>query len=1203
MNNNETEKVKKSGKPNKVGIYPVCQGAMCKCNSAKVPKTLAEFEVMSQETVFLNDKEGKEKKVGTTLDLAVPFAKKIATFSDCKNQPMGFGIFKVCTPNIVEWKKSYEAIKLDNGATALIKESEGVCSFGGKISFETHGQTQTITPAEVAATPPEIAAMLTDNFLSEEEQSKLAAGTFSQKDLASIKVSAIKTTDTQRPKKKTYTYMNERKTIEFKAYFEKKIPTEKEKSGLNWVVYMKENKHYREVDTFVDKGELFKFPYRTQGLYVVEAFTKEKQFNRQAGKGGVIKFVRIDGQRLKKELKIYVGKDERVRVRQNETAKIVAEFAFKNRGGIKPKDIYWEVRDTKGKKVSFKRSNTEAAIEIAPRKGSQTEWLKIFALYGKVKTHDKTLVIGNNYVTAIKTNKNVVSVYQNGEKQSDRHEVSLEVSSFVMNPATAEEQAEVKWTSYQSDETMNKEHIIGNGASICQIIDKESEWYFEAFVEKPQGAKKPTSKLIKAIYPKITKAYWADKNGNAISKSGYGHQVYIHLETHGLQGEKFQLKVWEAQRGKHSYIENAGTEIEIKEINGVVNQAFTIPNDKKAGIMEYFQYEFFFTIEKLDYPVLGTQKEERAGNQYLLVPDEKKVRYLFVDAREQITSLKIYENTGEPHLGIVKYGDTVSFKINTRNLVGQKLEFEIWKDIKEDNHTDEYSFYDTLDDKNMNASLTIEIDKEGNGETSFTIPKNWEDQHKILSRRPCYYYLKEKNSGEEFPRAYYIANPNKTEEENKKNSKRIRALMLKIAKDDIRSGEAEYDNAVVLGEEMEMMMRENKVCKCEARLRAYMRMLRIGEGTGELKPTIDKKTKKIIYVTKDPQIGYTTAFGGNKIADLSKHPEKVYSGSSAAGAYQVMRYTWWEFSGFEVKRKRKTGVYKKSKDLLKKYGIKDYSPASQDMICVLLMKHHPGCQLFLNYIIKGEIEKGTRQCGSRIWASLPEKGDSSRYKFKGKPQPATPMKVVLEHFEEFYNQELQGTSNLHLEEGFLKKFMVPCKCKTKSGTNGEVCKSCNKKHIDLGDSTKWITQQPNKCWHACVKILLNYGLPSGSGWKSGAIQMVQEIGGLLKVKDSQAGLLYLDTQLEKGNPVLVGVDHTLGLARNEKTTDHFVVIIGRGCENGNVYYTFYEVGTQWINKGTSNENRLRLKDNGTLIGSPIYSPNKTYTVSQVRKNK
>ncbi len=40
----------------------------------------------------------------------------------------------------------------------------------------------------------------------------------------------------------------------------------------------------------------------------------------------------------------------------------------------------------------------------------------------------------------------------------------------------------------------------------------------------------------------------------------------------------------------------------------------------------------------------------------------------------------------------------------------------------------------------------------------------------------------------------------------------------------------------------------------------------------------------------------------------------------------------------------------------------------------------------------------------------------------GKPQTATPMKVVLEHFEQFYKDELEGKTNLHLKNGFLNEF-------------------------------------------------------------------------------------------------------------------------------------------------------------------------------------
>ncbi len=206
---------------------------------------------------------------------------------------------------------------------------------------------------------------------------------------------------------------------------------------------------------------------------------------------------------------------------------------------------------------------------------------------------------------------------------------------------------------------------------------------------------------------------------------------------------------------------------------------------------------------------------------------------------------------------------------------------------------------------------------------------------------------------------------------------------------------------------VEQMRRINIISAEEAKVRAYMRMLRVGEGTGEIIKSFDKKTNKVIYVANDFEKGYTTAFGGNKISDLSDHPRRNYGGSSAAGAYQVMTYTW-DDTNLSLKRE--------------KHNINSFRKESQDKFCIVLMKYHAGCSEFIDLIIKGDIENATRKCGSRIWASLPCKGDNSRYKFEGKLQPATPMKDVLEHFEKFYNDELEGKTNIHLKYGFLNEF-------------------------------------------------------------------------------------------------------------------------------------------------------------------------------------
>ncbi|MFB9057525.1 glycoside hydrolase family 104 protein, partial [Mariniflexile ostreae] len=443
-------------------------------------------------------------------------------------------------------------------------------------------------------------------------------------------------------------------------------------------------------------------------------------------------------------------------------------------------------------------------------------------------------------------------------------------------------------------------------------------------------------------------------------------------------------------------------------------------------------------------------------------------------------------------------------------------------------------------------------------------------------------------SGAEFPRAYYVANQNKADEADKINSKgnRITALMLKVAKDLTKDKEFEAkNNAVILGEGLEDNSGENKLCECEARVRAYMRMLRIGEDT-------------------EGEIGYTRLFGGKDFTksphnkDMSDHPQikvywytkkdgtKVYS--SAAGAYQVMGYTWGD-NNMKIQRKV--------------YGIKDFKPESQDLFCIILFKH--ARKGMLKLILEGKIEEATEKYGSYEWASLPP----GRY-----GQPNKTMKEALALYDNFLKEELAEKSDLHLKKGFLKKFGISCKCK-KLKTR-DTCSDCEKEHVDLTDETKWVSQftleRPDlACWRACNKILLNYGLKDGSGSKDSLIQTVLEENDELVVKKTREGVNYLDEEINNGFPVLVGVDHTLRKNKtknkdiNEKTTDHFVVIVGRGCEKGKVFYRYFEVGTYPVNKelkGINENNKLYLKPDGRIIGKSA-GGSKTYTITQVRKNK
>lgn len=110
-------------------------------------------------------------------------------------------------------------------------------------------------------------------------------------------------------------------------------------------------------------------------------------------------------------------------------------------------------------------------------------------------------------------------------------------------------------------------------------------------------------------------------------------------------------------------------------------------------------------------------------------------------------------------------------------------------------------------------------------------------------------------------------------------------------------------------------------------VRAFLMMIRTGEGTAGSN-------------------GYRTLFGGQLFDGFEDHPRiTVTAGgytSTAAGAYQILSRTW-------------DGL-----------GLADFTPASQDVAAVMLIKRRGA----LADVIAGRIEQAVAKC-AKEWASLP----------------------------------------------------------------------------------------------------------------------------------------------------------------------------------------------------------------------------------------
>lgn len=138
-----------------------------------------------------------------------------------------------------------------------------------------------------------------------------------------------------------------------------------------------------------------------------------------------------------------------------------------------------------------------------------------------------------------------------------------------------------------------------------------------------------------------------------------------------------------------------------------------------------------------------------------------------------------------------------------------------------------------------------------------------------------------------------------------------------------------------------------------ANLRAFLLMIRVGEGTSG-------------------ENGYRTLFGGSLFSDYSKHPNKVITkggySSTAAGAYQFLYKTW--------------------EGVRSKLGLPDFSPESQDLGAIELLRQRK----VYDFVIQGKIEEAINQGANKEWASLP----NSPY-----GQPTKTMAQVINYYKQY----------------------------------------------------------------------------------------------------------------------------------------------------------------------------------------------------------
>ena len=294
------------------------------------------------------------------------------------------------------------------------------------------------------------------------------------------------------------------------------------------------------------------------------------------------------------------------------------------------------------------------------------------------------------------------------------------------------------------------------------------------------------------------------------------------------------------------------------------------------------------------------------------------------------------------------------------------------------------------------------------------------------------------------------------------------------------------------------------------------------------------------------------------------------------------------------------------------------------------------------YCNKITVDKEFFERGKYLW-----EGDSESQNYSIEvhtfrdSKKSKPFELVYEDVEVKY-----GKSPVKVEVGEVKKEENKEEKKEEPLEEG-ACPYCHKKHIDLRSKIKFKPQGKGNlnCNLTCREILSGIKevkkdedenkqvvtttviMPEGAGieskaypnnkWYECEFQLADENKERNKlifrdIEKINKAYEYLDKSLEHGLPVMVGVNHTFNYKPkdkidkegkkykdyiNETTTDHYVVIVGRECDNGSIKYRFWDVGSS---KG-DNDWFFEKQEDGIFTASKTHN-SKEYTITQIRRN-
>ncbi|MFV0304329.1 MAG: M23 family metallopeptidase, partial [Moheibacter sp.] len=190
--------------------------------------------------------------------------------------------------------------------------------------------------------------------------------------------------------------------------------------------------------------------------------------------------------------------------------------------------------------------------------------------------------------------------------------------------------------------------------------------------------------IVLANFAKVKRWCIADKDFDFKSDAGWGEELYALVEsTPAIAGEKIHLHLLERDSDTDSnYIKDLG-EVSFDE-KGIAKAKFTTDGIKGELLKLWYErgdYELYFAAEVKPGAIqFADMSEKERGGKETIYPattvhhsEHEKGKLTYIDSKKDITSVRFLKPNGKDAYEIIKYGEKITLKVQTRNLEGTEL--------------------------------------------------------------------------------------------------------------------------------------------------------------------------------------------------------------------------------------------------------------------------------------------------------------------------------------------------------------------------------------------------------------------------------------------------------------------------------------------------------------------------------------------------